>query len=257
MKISIITVTRNAATTVRRALESIKAQIGDFDLEHIVVDGASTDDTLSILQEYCHVNRLISEPDKGIFDAMNKGIQHASGAIVGILNADDTYYNSLILNDIYQIFKENPKIDMIYGHVIYHLPWHLHQYVRYWKAQPFSENFFEKGFMLPHTTLFIRKTVYDKEGLYNIKYGVAADYEFMFRVLKKNTYKPFFLNKILVKMQAGGRSNNGIKTYRQITQAQKKIWNDYNMKYPFSLYYKRPLQKIGQVFQGLYFNISS
>lgn len=254
MKISIITVTLNAGATIRRALESVKSQVGSFDLEHIVMDGMSKDDTVSIIQTYPHVAQLIVEPDHGIFDAMNKGIQQATGSIIGILNADDVYYNSLVLNEIHLVFQHNPLIDMVYGHVIYHAPSNPDCFVRYWQAQPFSSAFFEKGFMMPHTALFIKKSVYDKEGLYKIKYGVAADYEFMFRTLKIKAYKPFFLNKPLVKMQAGGRSNNGLKTYWQITQAYKAIWNEHLIKYPFQLYYRRPFQKIIEVLNGLLLN---
>ncbi|MEY4936220.1 MAG: hypothetical protein RIS64_2579 [Bacteroidota bacterium] len=254
MKISIITVTLNAGATIRRALESAKNQMGSFDLEHIIVDGMSADDTVSIIQTYPYIAKLIVEPDNGIFDAMNKGIQQATGTIIGILNADDVYYNSLILNEIHLVFKNNPLIDMVYGHVLYHAPSNPDWYVRYWQTEAFSTDFFEKGLMIPHTALFIRKSVYDKEGFYKIKYGVAADYEFMFRTLKINAYKAFFLNKLLVKMQAGGRSNNGLKTYWQITQAYKAIWNEHQLKYPFQLYYRRPFQKIMEVFNGLLLN---
>lgn len=255
MKISIITVVLNGAATIRNALESIKNQMGTFDLEHIIVDGMSSDGTIDIIRQYSPLSAIIVEPDNGIFDAMNKGIRQATGDIIGILNADDIYYNQLILNDVHNIFYLNKHIDIVYGNVLYHSASNDNSYVRYWRSQPFSVGFFEKGLMLPHTALFVRKSVYEQMGLYQIEYGLAADYEFMFRILKMNAHQSFFLNKTLIKMKAGGRSNNGFKTYWRITQAHRSIWEFHQMKYPIQLYYRRPMRKVREILEGFLLNL--
>lgn len=245
MKITIITVTYNSAATIRDTLESVKKQ--DYpNIEHIIIDGASTDNTLQIVKEYPSVSRIVSEPDSGIYDAMNKGIKIATGNIIGILNSDDIFADNSIIVDVAKVF-ERTKIDAVYGNLSYFRSGEEDKVVRLWRTKPYYERFFEDGELPPHPTLYVRKEIYDEIGVFRTDYKIAADIEFMLRLLKVKKAQSFFLDKIMVKMRLGGASTSGLKSYWTVTLETKRLWAENGLTYPFKLYFIRPLKKIQQL----------
>ncbi|HEY8388161.1 MAG TPA: glycosyltransferase family 2 protein, partial [Parasegetibacter sp.] len=184
--ISIITATYNSAATVRDTLESVKKQSYP-NVEHIIVDGESADETLKIVGEYPHVARVVSEKDKGIYDAMNKGILLATGEIIGILNSDDIYADEHVLQQIADIFKDE-SIDACYADLQYVKADNLNQVVRTWKSGNHRPNSFFYGWMPPHPTFFVRRRVYDQVGNFNLSLRSAADYELMLRIFVKHQF---------------------------------------------------------------------
>lgn len=212
MKISILTVCFNSAVTIRDTIESVLAQTYP-NIEYIIVDGASTDNTLAIIGEYQNsIARIISEPDQGLYDAMNKGIQAASGNIIGILNSDDIYENTNVISDIAAHFAAHPHSDLIFGDVVFVKPDQLDTVTRHYDAQHFKAWKLRFGWMPPHPATFIRKTAYQQIGLYSLDYKISADYEMFVRMLlvKRLTYTR--INKVLVRMRAGGISSSGIRS---------------------------------------------
>ena len=245
MKISIITVTYNSAATIRDTLESVKKQ--DYpNIEHIIIDGASTDNTLQIVKEYPSVSRIVSEPDCGIYDAMNKGIKIATGNIIGILNSDDIFADNSIIGDVAKVF-ERTEIDAVYGNLSYFRSGEEDKVVRLWRTKPYYERFFEDGELPPHPTLYVRKEIYDEIGVFRTDYKIAADIEFMLRLLKVKKAQSFFLDKIMVKMRLGGASTSGLRSYWTVTLETKRLWAENGLTYPFKLYFIRPLKKIQQL----------
>jgi len=246
MKISIITVVYNNSKTILDAIISVKNQ-SYVSIEHIIIDGGSTDGTLEILNENMHLfNVLISEKDNGLYDAMNKGINIANGEVIGILNSDDLYNNNKIISDVMSNFISDTNLDIIYGDIIYVKHNNINKLVRYWKSISFSKHNFKKGDIPPHPSLFIKKSIYNEIGLFNLKFKIAADYEFMLRLFKKSTYKSKYLPLLMVKMRTGGISNrnssNLIKQNIEIINA----WKINNLKMPFTFFFFKFLTKIKQ-----------
>ncbi len=246
MKISIITVSYNSEKTISDTLESVKNQ-NYSNIEHIIIDGESKDSTLQILKSYPHISKIISEKDEGIYDAMNKGIKKASGDIIGILNSDDIFENDNIVSEVIKKF-EDLDIDALYGNISYFATENPLEIRRFWKSKPYYECFFEDGNVPPHPTLFVKKNVYDEIGVYKIKYKIAADYEFMLRMLKIHKYKSFFWDRTIVKMRLGGISTKGLNSYILSTKELKNTWEINGFKYPLSLFILRPIIKIKQLF---------
>jgi glycosyltransferase involved in cell wall biosynthesis len=245
MKITVITVTYNSSSTIRDTLESVKNQ-DCSNIEHIIIDGASTDATVSIAKTYPSVSRIISEPDKGIYDAMNKGIALAEGDVIGILNSDDVFASDTILSKIRAIFEDS-TIDTVYGNIIFFKTGEENNVLRHWRTKPYYNRFFEDGEVPPHPALFVRKKVYDAIGLYDADFKICADHEFMLRMLKFKGYKSFFVDETLVKMRIGGVSTNGWRSYWITTWELKKAWEMNGQPYPFRLYFLRPFKKLKQL----------
>jgi glycosyltransferase involved in cell wall biosynthesis len=249
MKISIITVVYNNSKTILDAIISVKNQTY-LSIEHIIIDGGSTDGTLEILNENMHLfNVLISEKDNGLYDAMNKGINIANGEVIGILNSDDFYNNNEIISDVMSNFISDTNLDIIYGDIIYVKHTNINKLVRYWKSISFSMNNFKKGVIPPHPSLFIKKAIYNEIGLFNLKFKIAADYEFMLRLFKNNTYKSKYLPLLMVKMRTGGISNrnftNLIKQNIEIINA----WKINNFKMPYNFFIYKLHYKLKQYFK--------
>jgi glycosyltransferase len=243
--ISIITATFNSSLTIADCLESVKSQKGK--VEHIVIDGLSVDKTLEIARLYPHVSKLISETDSGIYDAMNKGITVASGDIIGILNSDDFYANSDVLEKIGAVF-EDPEIDSCYGDLVYVDSTDTTKITRYWKSGSYHKQSFYWGWMPPHPTFFVRRRVYEKYGMFNLDLGSAADYELMLRFLVKNKITTTYIPEVLVKMRAGGVSNVSLKNRLKANRMDRYAWAVNGLKpYPWTTYLK-PLSKIKQFF---------
>ncbi|TKB98249.1 glycosyltransferase family 2 protein [Pedobacter cryotolerans] len=210
MKVSIITVVYNGEKYIKDCIESILAQ--DYpQIELIVIDGASIDSTVQIIQSYQNkIHHFISEPDNGMYDALNKGIKLATGDIIGALNADDTLATKTILTEIVAFFKKT-NADGIYGNLNYVNAKNTEQIVRKWRTKQHLIGDFSVGWMPAHPTLYLKKELFYKYGNYSLNYGTAGDYELMLRFLYKFKIKALFLNKLIVNMRTGGVSNSSFK----------------------------------------------
>ena len=210
MKITVVTATYNCASTIGDCLRSVAGQTHP-DVEHIVVDGASVDGTVKMLHQHAsQLSRIISEPDKGIYDALNKGVANASGDIVGFLHADDLYADNTVLEDVAVAFQD-PDVDAVYGDLTYVQKADIGKVVRYWRSSPFIRSNLAKGWMPPHPTLYLRRGVYERFGGFDLSYRIAADYDFMLRVLGAVNGKVTYLPRVLVTMRLGGESNRSIR----------------------------------------------
>lgn len=208
MKVSIITVSFNAAQSIANSLQSVSAQTYG-DVEHIVIDGGSTDGTQALIQQHgAHVARMVSEPDQGIYDAMNKGICMATGAIVGILNTDDVYADADVLMHVVQRM-EDEDLDALYGDVEFFHPENSEKTIRRYSSARFSPERIAWGWMPAHTALFLKRSVFDAYGLYRPDFKIAGDYEFIARVFKNGTLRYRYLPEVLVRMSTGGVSTGG------------------------------------------------
>ncbi len=244
MKVSIITATYNSAATVLDTLRSVQSQTWQ-ELEHIVVDGASTDDTLRLLEAGKHRGPFVSEPDKGIYDAMNKGIQMASGEIVGILNSDDVYANPTIIEKVVQLFEQTGA-DAVYGDLWYVDIADMQRVKRKWVAGSYRKEAFLYGWMPPHPTFFVHKSVYAQYGLFNLDMYTAADYELMLRFLYKYQIPAAYLPEVMVKMRVGGASNQSLKNRLLANRGDRLAWKVNGLKpYWFTVTLK-PIRKITQ-----------
>jgi glycosyltransferase len=243
--ISIITATLNSASSIRDCMDSLRSQI--FLASHIVIDGGSTDRTMEIVKSYSHVTKIVSEPDDGIYEAMNKGITLATGDIIGILNADDFYANNNVLAKISKVF-ENDTIQSCYADLVYVDKYQIDKVVRHWHAGDYNYRFFFWGWMPPHPTFFVRRSVYEKYGLFNLDLGSAADYELMLRFLLKHRISTAYIPEVLVKMRLGGASNTSLKNRLKANRMDRKAWEVNGLKpYPWTIPLK-PLRKIPQYF---------
>ena len=210
MKISIITATYNSARTLRDTLESVRNQ--DYpEIEHILVDGASTDNTLEIIRSFPHVAHCISEKDKGLYDAINKGIRKASGDVIGILNSDDFFPNNQVLSKIANAFMQY-NVDAVYGDIAFVKPENLTRIVRLYSSRRFNTEKFAYGYMPAHPSFYAKKSCYDKYGDYQTDYKIAADYELLMRFMHRNGISHKYISEIIVYMRTGGVSNKNISS---------------------------------------------
>ena len=242
--ISIITIAYNSASTISDTLESVRIQ--DYPrIEHIIIDGGSKDDTVKISKQFPHVEKIISEPDHGLYDAMNKGISHSTGEIVGILNSDDFYVNSTVISDVVKLMEEQQS-EALYADLVFVARYHTDQVVRYWKTGDYKTNSFLLGWMPPHPTFFVRREVYKMYGVYKTELRFSADYELMLRLLYKNRIKVSYLPKVIVKMREGGVSNASILNRIKANQEDRKAWRLNGLQpWLFTLWLK-PFRKINQ-----------
>ena len=245
--ISIITPTYNAEATIGDCLVSINGQKNTF-IEHIVIDGGSEDRTGDILKASGHFTHFVSEPDNGIYDAMNKGLYLATGEIVGILNADDFYAHEKVLANVLKVFEDS-SVNACYGDLQYIDYDNTDKVVRHWRSGEYtSPKQFYWGWMPPHPTFFVRKRVYEKYGLFNLELGSAADYELMLRFAVRHKIKVAYLPEVLVQMRVGGASNKSLKNRLTANQMDRKAWRVNGlMPYPWTLWLK-PLRKVPQWF---------
>jgi glycosyltransferase involved in cell wall biosynthesis len=243
-QISIITSVLNGQRTLEDCISSVQAQ--SYPVEHIVVDGGSTDGTLAILETYdSSTVKVIYGPDRGIYDGMNKGLAVASGDIVGFLNSDDFYPSSDVLASVVKTLDED-NLDSCYGDLIYIRNSEAQEIFRYWKAADFDRRRFYWGWMPPHPTFFVRRRVYDKLGGFNLALGSAADYELMLRFLLKHRITSTYIPKVLVKMRTGGISNASLSNRIKANRKDRLAWTINEIEpYPFTLLLK-PLRKLGQ-----------
>lgn len=203
---SIITCTYNSEVHIAGAIESLRSSTFS-DYEHIFVDGASKDDTLNIIRKNLRPTDLLhTAPDKGIYDALNKGIELARGDIIGILHSDDRFASDRVLTQVHQAFQD-PTVDAVYGDLRYISAKNTSRVIREWKSAPFEPSLLKKGWMPPHPTLFIRKAQLDAIGRYDISLKIAADYDLILRLFKQPSLRTAYIPETLVLMQTGGVSN--------------------------------------------------
>lgn len=215
MKISIITVCYNSFSTIGRTFESVAQQVYP-NIEYIVIDGGSTDGTLELIKENKHIiNKWISEPDDGLYDAMNKGIKISTGDYIGIINADDIFYDENVISNIVSFFEENP-VDANIANIIQYRD--DGKIVRRYNSSNWSPTKLKIGFMPPHPSIFIKKSIYDKLGGYKLNFEIGADFELITRFFLKNSISWKYLDIITHKMLVGGLSSSGLKSYNKITK---------------------------------------
>ena len=239
MKVSIITATYNSSAHIVDCVKSVNDQTYQ-DIEHIIVDGASKDNTLDIVNGIPNrVGRIISEPDKGIYDAMNKGILAATGDVIGILNSDDFFTSDDVIQTVVDSF-ENNDIDALYGDVHFVSPDNLTKSVRYYSSSIFKPSLFRFGFMPAHPSFYMKKECYDKYGLYALDYKIASDYDLLIRYLYKEKIKYKYIKKDFVTMRTGGVStenfNSRVTLNKEIVRACRK-YGIYTNMFMLSLKY--------------------
>jgi glycosyltransferase len=243
MKVSIITATYNSAATIADTVRSIRKQTHG-NIEHIIIDGTSKDETLSIVRSL-HNGIIISEKDKGIYDAMNKGIAIAKGDIIGILNSDDFYPSDSIIEKIVMLFNTT-DCDAVYGDLLYVDGNNVEKVKRRWVSGSYNRNNFLYGWMPPHPAFFIRKKCYEQFGVFKLNLGSAADYELMLRMLYRHKIKASYLPEEIVHMRTGGVSNQTIKNRILANKNDRMAWKENGIRPYFFTLYLKPLRKIFQ-----------
>jgi glycosyltransferase involved in cell wall biosynthesis len=206
VKISVITVVYNGAATVEDTILSVAAQTYP-DVEHIVIDGGSTDGTVPIIEKHRDkLARVVSEPDQGIYDAMNKGIACATGDVVGTLNSDDVYADDRVLATVAEAFAD-PELDACYGDLVYVDRERTDRVVRYWTSRPYVPGLFERGWMPAHPTFYVRRRVYERYGSFDLEYKIQSDFELTMRLLRVHRIRSRYIPRIMVRMRMGGTTN--------------------------------------------------
>lgn len=208
MKVSIITVTYNSAATLQDTLESVKRQ--DYpNIEHILVDGASKDGTVSIIRSYPHVEKYVSEKDSGLYDAINKGILMSTGDVIGILNSDDFFPHEKVISNMVKVFKQQDA-DAVFGDIAFVRPENLRRVVRHYSSKKFHPRKFKYGYMPAHPSFYVKRKFYEKYGMYKLDYKIAADYELLMRFMHSNHLKYAYNPEVMVYMRTGGVSNKNV-----------------------------------------------
>ncbi len=245
MKVSIVTVCYNAAATIADTLESIALQ-SFLDVENIVIDGASTDNTLEIVQRYAgRLTQVHSDPDHGVYDAMNKGLALASGEVIGFLNADDVYAGKDVLSRVMAIM-EREGLDALLGDVEFFRPEDPARTVRRYRSARFTPDRIAWGWMPAHPALFLRRHVYERFGLFRTDYRIAGDFEFCARIFRDETLAFRSVPETLVRMRTGGISTGGWRSTlllnREVMRACRENGIDTNMLKIFSKYPAKVLE---------------
>lgn len=244
MKVSIITTTYNSAATVKDTIVSVLSQTYK-NIEHIVIDGRSKDNTINIIRENGHSGPVISEHDHGIYDAMNKGLSLATGDIVGILNSDDFYSNNEVIEKVVSVFSKS-NVKALYGDLDYVDPYDTSIVRRRWIAGGYRRAHFLTGWMPPHPTFFVKREVYEKYGGFKTELKSSADYELLLRLLYVNRVKATYLPEIMVHMRAGGYSNRSFHNRIKAHKEDYKAWKLNNLDPKWFTLALKPMRKIKQ-----------
>lgn len=242
MKVSIITISFNTENTIEKTLKSVANQSYES-IQHIIVDGGSNDNTLKICNLFPHISKIISEPDKGVYDAFNKGLKLATGDIVGFLNADDVFYSNNSVSEILQAFSKS-NADIVYGNLDY-----INEngkVIRSWISTPYEDGLVKKAWMPAHPTFYCKKEVYDRLGSYNDSFKIGGDFELCLRFLEVNKVPSFYLNKKLIKMLVGGISNSGLKSKWIIYNEELRALKINGIKINPIIFFVFKIQKIKQ-----------
>ena len=244
MSITLITPVWNNAETVTDCIHSINRQT--LKCQHIIVDGGSTDGTLAIIEQHRARDAIVvSGPDEGMYDAINKGLRIATEEIVGVLNSDDSYANDEILAKVSTAFAD-PSIDACYGDLLYVERDNTKKVVRNWKSGEYNRKKFYNGWMPPHPTFFVRRKLYEEYGGYRLDMGSAADYELMLRMLLKHKLRTTYIPEVLVRMRNDGMSNTSLKNRLKANRKDKQAWHVNQLQpKPWTIIAK-PVRKLGQ-----------
>lgn len=247
MKISIVTPVYNDPR-IGRALQSMLDQRYDHELEIITIDGGSSDETLDIIEKYKdRINILVSEPDRGIYDGMNRGIERATGHVIGILNADDYYIGTNVIRDVVETFERRPEIDICYGDICY--VDENGRIRRYWKSSDNRRFKWYLGWRPPHPAFFVRRRVYKHYGTFNLDFPIAGDYELQLRLLFKNNVPALHLRRLLICMTLGGTSNNSVRNILQANRESFRAWQHNQLRGGYMVPLLKPLQNIIQFYR--------
>ena len=239
VKITLITLTYNSQDTVLKTLNSVVNQ-KNKEFEHLIIDGKSIDSTLTIVKNNSPESKIISETDKGIYDAFNKGIKNSKFEVIGFLNSDDIFYDENSLKIIASAFDENT--DCVFGDLIYTND--QNQIKRKWKGSPFIRGTFKKGWMPAHPTFYCRRSVYEKLGLYNDSYKIAGDFELMLRFFEKHQIKSKYIPQTLVNMKVGGVSNKSLQSKYTILEEEFRAFRENEIPVNKGLYVLHKLKKL-------------
>ncbi len=251
MRITVITTVRNAVDSIRSCLASVACQRRisasgqSFEIEHIVVDGVSTDGTAERIRAFQPPVRLISELDRGIFDGMNKGIRFATGEVVGFLNADDFYFHDNALAGVVQAMTD-PRVDVCHGNVVYVKPNDVTKILRVWRGRPSNFGRLRNGWMPPHPTFFVRRECYRRYGGFREELGGAADYELMMRFLAKVRLRAVYVPGLWVAMRAGGNSNASIAARLTANRMDCRAWTVNDLRPSLWFRFLKPARKLPQ-----------
>lgn len=250
MKVSIVTITYNSAKTVEDTIKSVVSQ--DYpDIEYLIIDGKSKDGTLKIAEKYKDkITRIVSEKDDGLYFGLNKGLRMASGEIVGALHSDDLYADTNVISKIVKKFEEDPSVEGVYADLVFVSRDDLNKPLRFWEAGEYVDGSFEKGWMPPHPTFFVRREVYEKYGYINTDLKLSADYELMLRLIHKNKIKVAYLPVTAIKMRMGGVSNTSFFVKLKANIEDKMAWRLNGMKPGVLTIIQKPLRKITQYFKS-------
>jgi glycosyltransferase len=248
MKVSIITVTYNSEATIHSTLKCIASQ--DYaDIEHIIIDGNSTDSTMEIVKQYPHIKKIVSEPDNGIYHAMNKGLALANGDIIGILNSDDFYVDDKVISKVVEAFVID-RCDAVYSDLVYVDQFDLNKVVRTWHSGAYARyKILHFGWQPPHPTVFFTKRMYEQYGNFNTQLALAADFELLIRFMYKQAIKVTYLSEVTVIMRRGGASNKSIKNRLIQLKEHATAFKVNGIHPPFYMGALRILSKVGQFFK--------
>jgi glycosyltransferase involved in cell wall biosynthesis len=247
MKVSLVTICYNSESTIRDTIESVLSQ--DYsEIEYIIKDGGSTDNTIKIIEEYSsRITKVVSCKDAGIYDAINQGVALTTGDVVGLIHADDILGDESAVSIIVKSFK-NSGCDAVYGDLEYVDKDNTSKVVRCWKSGVYEIGDFLRGWMPPHPTFYVKKSVYDKYGLYDSSFKSAGDYELMLRYIHKENIKLMYIPHVLVKMRVGGKSNASFANRIKANLEDRRAWRINEISPRLFTLIQKPLRKIKQFF---------
>lgn len=248
MKVSIITVCYNREKTIRDAIESVLAQ--DYnDIEYIIVDGASKDGTMNVVNEYKdRVSKIVSEIDRGMYEAINKGIKMATGDVIGLVHSDDMLISNHVISDVVRQM-ETSGADMLYGNGIYVDINNIHKIKRIWRGGKFNRKMIKWGWLPLHTTVYIKRDVMMRYGLYDERYEISADTKLLMKYLYNSDIKVTYLNEFLIKMRMGGLSTTGAHM-SHVWAEDVLLFRQFGFKYPKLLKILKMMWKVPQYIEG-------
>ena len=246
MKVSVITVCFNSEATIADTIRSVDEQ-SIADLEHVIVDGGSTDGTLQVVRAHARpARRVVSEPDEGIYEAMNKGLGLASGEIIAFLNSDDVYADTRVLEQVACAFEKDAECEIVYGDLVYVRRNDLSKTVRTWRTKEYDSRYFAEGRVPPHPAFFAKKGILRRSGGFDTNFRFAADYELMLRLLEIEKRKSVHIPLIMVRMRLGGKTNQSPGNVLQGNKDIINAWKKHGRKVPADFQILRILRRIGQ-----------